>query len=467
MLIAVLLMTGCPSDPTPEPQTQAPVQPAITSVVSGDGSLRVTWGTVSGAESYEVYYHTSDTTTGVTKFGTEFTDTTTTITGLTNYTLYYVWVKAKNSAGSSDFSQSSSGTPTETPVVLAQPTITSIVPGDGSLTVTWGTVSGAENYEVYSHTSNTSADATKFATEFTTTTATITGLTNGTTYYVWVKAKNSGGESEYSDPLTGVPFDPTLLTALKGTWASSYGEEFIINDTEFFSGWGGTTTYKGSIVNVRSDDDDGYITIRYTENTYSPNVVGNYYVIRWENLAAATVTISGASNDEVGGAGYSSITAAETNYTGDIGTKPFQFGSDCYLIATQGRHSAIEGSWDYGSGASSESYIITDKLVIYALGGYTFFVGEIVNVRNLESDTNYITFRYITNEVDGDLAGKYCALYWTEFTADTSVEIATAYSSSSPGDEGQDTQAAAEAEYTIDNVSDYFSDLYQFAPPSY
>jgi hypothetical protein len=117
MLVATMLATGCPSDPAPEP----PAKPVITSVVPGDGSLTVTWGTVSGAESYEVYHHTSNTTTGVTKFGTEFTSTTTTITGLTNGTSYYVWVKSKNSAGSSDFSIGKSGIPVPTiPTALCQ-----------------------------------------------------------------------------------------------------------------------------------------------------------------------------------------------------------------------------------------------------------------------------------------------------------------------------------------------------------
>jgi hypothetical protein len=134
--------------------------------------------------------------------------------------------------------------------------------------------------------------------------------------------------------LTGCP-DPDLSTpivpaALKGTWVSSFGEEYIISDTEFISAWGGATTYKGSIVNVRVDDDNGYITIQYTENIPSPEAVGNYYVIRWEGLVAnGAVTISGASNDEVGGKGYGSITAAETNYRGSIGTEPFEFGSEC------------------------------------------------------------------------------------------------------------------------------------------
>jgi hypothetical protein len=117
VLLAAALLAGCPG-PTDPVTPQPPAKPVITSVTPGDTSLTVTWGAASEATSYEVYYHTSNTTTGATKFATEPTGTSVTITGLNNDTLYYVWVKAKNSGGSSDFSQSMSGTPTDIPADL-------------------------------------------------------------------------------------------------------------------------------------------------------------------------------------------------------------------------------------------------------------------------------------------------------------------------------------------------------------
>ncbi|MDR0670545.1 MAG: fibronectin type III domain-containing protein [Treponema sp.] len=354
------------------------------------------------------------------------------------------------------------------PALPAKPIITSVISaGATSLKVTWGAVPGADSYEVCYY--DITTEMLKTVPNSTGTSATITSLTNGTPYHVWVRARNVSGESEYSEPLTGVPFDLVPLEDLKGSWVSGWGEEFTITSTEFISAWGGATSYRGPIVNVRTDtggdSDAGYITIRYTENTSFSDAVGNYYVIRWEDLTAASdIKLSGAFNDENGGKGYTVITDAETNYAGTIGAKPFQYPSDCYLTAVASRHSAIEGSWEETT--SGDSYTITDKLVIYANSGFPMFVGEIVNVRTLDNDENYITFRYITNGVDGDLIGTYCVLYWTNFTANVSADIATACEDT-PGDVGETTQSAAETEYTIINVSGYFSDLNQFEPPSY
>jgi hypothetical protein len=109
-----MLLTGCPgpTDPISDPTLEKPV---IAGVESGDELLTVTWGAVSKADNYDVYYHTADNPEDDATVKQEnITGTTATITGLTNNTLYYVWVKAKNSDGSSDFSQSKSGTPAVT-----------------------------------------------------------------------------------------------------------------------------------------------------------------------------------------------------------------------------------------------------------------------------------------------------------------------------------------------------------------
>jgi hypothetical protein len=365
--------------------------------------------------------------------------------------------------------------PTPTPDPPAKPVITSVVPASAvSLTVTWGAATGAAYYEVYYAETGNEIPATAAISNISTGSTTVSSLTSATVYNVWVKAVNEQG-SAVSDPWTTAVYDPAPLAAIKGTWVSSYGEEYIISGTEFISAYAGATSYKGSIVNIRTDDADskaGYITIRYTqEPSWYPGAAGNYYVIRWENWTAdSTIKISTAYNDTVTGKGYGTVAEAENEYTGSIGSKPFQGASDCYFTAVESKPSAIVGTWKnktYG-----DSYTITDKLVIYAPSGYTTFVGEIVNIRTLPDDTNYITFKYITNDtpyLEESLVGKYCVLYWTKFVSgDTSsVKIATAYSSSAPGDEGKDTQQAAETEYTIDDEADYFSDLYEFTPPSY
>jgi hypothetical protein len=324
----------------------------------------------------------------------------------------------------------------------------SLVEGNLMLGVAWDAATGATGYEVYYSTDTTPpATAAKTVDEAF---ADITSLTNGTSYNVWVKAKNNLGVSkEFSEVANGTPATP-VLGNLVGTWASEYGEEYIIEDMEFTSAWGGSTTYKGPIVHIRQDtagnNEKGYITIRYTENTYSPEAVGNYYVIRWEDLTAgSTIKISGAAIG-YSGDGFSTISETETTYSGTIGEgDPFASGSDCYFIAGEGMSSAIIGRWVNGY----DIYTITDRLVIYSYGT-TMFVGEIVNVRNLSND-NYITFKFITNEAPyTSLVGKYCVLYWTNLNTageTTTADMAAVYQSSRPGDEGQDTQTEAESTY--------------------
>jgi hypothetical protein len=355
----------------------------------------------------------------------------------------------------------------------AKPVITSVVPNSTtSLTVTWGAASGAVYYEVYYASAGSPMPENTNVSNLTTKSATLSSLTADGGYTVWVKAVNEAG-SVVSDPWGTKVYNPAPLEDLEGTWVSAWGEEYIIDGGEFISAYGGATSYKGPIVNIRIDSSNstkGYITIRYTENTYTPEAAGNYYVIRWEDWAADTsISITGAYNTIVEGNGYATLSEAENGYTGSIGESGGSFAgfSECYFTDIESQPSAIAGSWKENT--YDDSYTITDRLVIYAPSGYTTFVGEIVNIRNLAADTNYITFKYITNDtayVGAGLVGKYCVLYWTNFTANASVKIATAYSSTSPGDEGKSTQEEAEAEYTIDNSADYFSDLYQFTPPS-
>lgn len=101
------------SSATPNSTAVAPGAPNRPSLSAGNGQLTVVWSSVTGATSYEVWYHTSSNSSAATRFNGDSneTDLSCIITGLTNGITYYVWVKAKNDNGTSDFSPMISGQP--------------------------------------------------------------------------------------------------------------------------------------------------------------------------------------------------------------------------------------------------------------------------------------------------------------------------------------------------------------------
>ena len=128
-----------PSVALPARPPDAPGQPTVT---SGNGSLTVTWTAPAdnGAAitDYDVEYRTwSQAKSGPWvhwKPSETSVSTTTTITGTDNGTHYRTRVKARNSAGDSDWSALSDAKSSGAPAVPDAPILT---PGLGRLTVTW------------------------------------------------------------------------------------------------------------------------------------------------------------------------------------------------------------------------------------------------------------------------------------------------------------------------------------------
>ncbi|MGE5606979.1 MAG: fibronectin type III domain-containing protein [Bacteroidota bacterium] len=207
LLSCLLAISGCggttkqdQTTPTPTP----PIAPAAITVTPADKQLTVEWPMVYGATGYEVYYSTTNDPKTATKVTQSFTGTTCIITGLTNNTTYYVWVVAVNSAGKSDYSSVGTGkpiSPINPPVAPFIPTLTA---RNKEIVVNWVAVASATNYDLAYGTSNDPNTATVIS-DLTNTTYTITGLINSTTYYVWVRAKNSEGVSGYSPVATAIP----------------------------------------------------------------------------------------------------------------------------------------------------------------------------------------------------------------------------------------------------------------------
>ncbi|MDR2394878.1 MAG: fibronectin type III domain-containing protein [Treponema sp.] len=198
------------SIPIPTPGT-----PGTLTITPGEQMLEVTWMAVEDAFTYEVYYQAAG-SDGIPPAETAETMLTVSeagvvILGLTNDTDYTIWVRARNTAGDSPAYSKGTGTPhVAASGPASAPSKPTVIPGDGKLTLTWNQVPGVPGYKLYYGTEDTFSTATEFPQTIPASSpivsAELTGLTNGTLYYVWVKSWNSKGTSAAaSPPESGTP----------------------------------------------------------------------------------------------------------------------------------------------------------------------------------------------------------------------------------------------------------------------
>jgi hypothetical protein len=93
--------------PAPPPAPAAPEKPALT---TADGEIAASWTAVASATAYEVWYGETDNTENARKLEGETGETSAKITGLENGKVYFVWIRAKSSHGTSGFSPGAAGT---------------------------------------------------------------------------------------------------------------------------------------------------------------------------------------------------------------------------------------------------------------------------------------------------------------------------------------------------------------------
>lgn len=176
----------------PQVPPSAPSQPLSVSASSGDAEAELSWSAPSSSNGssitdYVIKYATTSGGPYTTFNDGVSTSRTTTVTGLSNGVPYYFTVSAVNAGGTGSASTATSAV---TPLAPA-PVISSVVSSNGQIDVTWGAVNhGGDNYQIWWGTDPT------WATSFTytgtaNTTYNISGLVNGTTYYVRVAGWNN------------------------------------------------------------------------------------------------------------------------------------------------------------------------------------------------------------------------------------------------------------------------------------
>ena len=165
----------------------------------GNGQITLEWAAVHNVTGYVIEYGAG----GKLDQQLSANSTRATVTGLENLKTYQFRVTAVNGDWRGVPSDVISAAP-EPGGVPGAPSNISVTAADQSLRLSWGQTKDASYYQVFYRQTGQSA-FTQYGGNLSVTTTTITGLTNGVTYQVAVKAGNSRGTGPYSATASGTP----------------------------------------------------------------------------------------------------------------------------------------------------------------------------------------------------------------------------------------------------------------------
>jgi titin len=225
----------------------APTAVTSLSATIGNNEVILTWAAPNynggiPLSPYSIQYSTSSTGPWISAPSPSATALTSTISGLTNGTLYYFQIAALNSSGTGPYT-AVSATPLTTPT---DPMNLSCSIGDTILNVSWSVPSsnGGSNITGYSLQYGTGPNgpwSSSASLSSSSLSYPISGLTNGTLYYVQVAAVNSVGTGPYSTnsatPST-VPLAPVINSS-----TSNQDQSSIVSWTVPANGGASITSY--------------------------------------------------------------------------------------------------------------------------------------------------------------------------------------------------------------------------------
>ena len=258
-----------------------PGAPTGLTATAGNQSVSLAWTATPGAASYSVYRGTSAGGESTTALLTGLTNPSATDSAAANGTTYYYMVRAINSSGTSPASNEVSATPN-----LTAPTNLTAKPGNGQLSLAWTAVGGTGiTYQVYQGTAAGGESATPIASGLTATAYTATGLTNGTTYYLVVKAVNNSVTGPASNEVNAAPVAPANLTA--GGPAVSFPAVGADTTTSLQGGYGwevanpsGTVVASSNAANGWTESASGSAPVTFTLQAPAAAALGSGYELR-------------------------------------------------------------------------------------------------------------------------------------------------------------------------------------------
>jgi autotransporter-associated beta strand protein len=274
----------------------APVPPADLAASDGTSTAHValSWGDVAGETGFVIWRHTANVFGSATAIRTNAADTLTyEDTGAAAGQLYYYWVTATNTTGSSAESASDAGHRRLSPPGNVAAT-------DGSstanVTVTWDAAAGASTYHVYRDTDSDPAGATALGPQ---SSGFADTPTPGQLYHYWVLASNStsSSTSDWSVANTGYRKLPTVVDVAA---TDNLSDKVTVTWTDSNAGETGYTVW-------RSDDADsgnaaivsgaalGANAVSYDDTTATAGQTYHYWV-RATNSTSASMGDFGSSD---------------------------------------------------------------------------------------------------------------------------------------------------------------------------
>jgi predicted RNA-binding protein with TRAM domain len=182
-----------------------PSAPSIDSVTAGDGELSVAFTAPesNGGSAITDYDYSTD--NGATWTSASSTSSPIVITGLSNGTVYNVKLRAVNVAGDGAASTAVSGTPVSSDVAPTAPLIDDVVAGNGQLSVYFAPPSNDGGSDITDYEYSLDNGLTWVSAASTVSPIVITGLDNGTSYSVMLRAVSSAGDGAASTVAAGTP----------------------------------------------------------------------------------------------------------------------------------------------------------------------------------------------------------------------------------------------------------------------
>ncbi|OPY56004.1 MAG: Cellulosome-anchoring protein precursor [Pelotomaculum sp. PtaU1.Bin035] len=265
-----------------------PNAPSGLTASPGNGEVTLEWDEVAGAEGY-IVYQSVNSGGPYTQVSSKRSSAKYTASGLLNGVTYYFVVQAYNDGGESADSSQIAAVPVALPNAPAGLTASA---GNGQINLSWNAVAGAIGYKVYRADSSGGPYAQVWGGKETSCRS--DGLTNGKTYYFYVRAVNISGDSNSSNTVSAAATDnpsPTGLTA-------SAGNGCVTLDWDAVAGATGYKVYKKSSSGLYTQIGvvAGGTTLSYTAAGLT-NGTKYYFVVRAANNAG-----NSANSNEVSAA---------------------------------------------------------------------------------------------------------------------------------------------------------------------